>query len=159
MKLTVGDELPLKLGERVPRPDEPVALPEVLDCGGVLWIEHPAAGYTDRKHDSAPKPGGIPTKAAVQSDIERLVDKAYEQHRAYPAGHLEKTATEIDLKRRAAERVLNAQVRAMVENMRMVTHPPRMLNACPGCGVGEGFLHFSACWKVRPELLDDRPRP
>jgi hypothetical protein len=171
MKLTVGDDLPLKLGERVPRVDELTLTLPGPDYGGVRWVVDAGTMISDLKHDAAPKPGGIPTKAAVKSEIEDAamqrykeslersrarIDKDYEQHRAYPAGHLEKTAPEIDLKRRAAERVLNAQVRAMMENMRMMTHS-RMLSACPGCGVDEGSKHFLSCWQLRPELLGDRP--
>ncbi len=79
MKLTPGDDFPLKLGARVPRIDE-IRLP-LVDCdyGGVLWVadEHTPALKSDMKHDAAPKPGGVPTKAAVRSDIERLINAQY----------------------------------------------------------------------------------
>ena len=167
MKLTPGDDLPLKLGERRPRIDELTFTLPGPDCGGVRWIEHPAAGFTDRKHDAAPKPGGIPTKAAVKSEIERLVDKAYEQHIAPQMVGVdpgkpgaEMTATGMMLMRQSADRVMNAKMRALMESMQ-IAPPARVVyanrpnvNPCSGCGVDEGQKHFLSCWKLRPALLD-----
>jgi hypothetical protein len=52
MRLTPGDDLPTTLGRKV----EPVEITFDLGCDEpVRWVEHPAAGFTDRKHPSAPK--------------------------------------------------------------------------------------------------------
>ena len=76
MKLTPGDDFPLKLGARVPRIDE-IRLP-LVDCdyGGVLWVadKHTPALKSDMKHDAAPKPGGVPTKAAVKDAVKEAAD-------------------------------------------------------------------------------------
>jgi hypothetical protein len=56
MKLTTGDDLPLTLGRKVVKP-APVDISLDLSCGddsvAVAWVEHPAAGFADRKHPAA----------------------------------------------------------------------------------------------------------
>ncbi len=139
MKLTPGDDLPLKLGARVQRIDElrfTLAGPAPV---GVRWVADAGALPSDMKHDSAPKPGGVPTKAAVKSDIERLVDRAYDLHVGV-------TATELQMIMDAESR----KMRAMTDNIMMAIKPSR---SCPGCGVSEGSKHFLSCYMVRPELL------
>lgn len=159
MKLTPGDDLPLKLGARVPRIDElrfTLAGPAPV---GVRWVEETnvvgfgdapveyAARASDMRHDAAPKPGGVPTKAAVKSDIERLVDRAYELHVGEEPA---RTATGLRM-------IMDAQSRAMregVDRLMLAVAPfVKPYNACPGCGVSEGSKHFLSCYVMRPELM------
>jgi hypothetical protein len=84
MKLTVGDDLPLKLGALVPRAEDiRLTLGGCDYSGGVQWVsklDDTSVRGSDLRHESAPKLGGVPTKASVKKAIvSPALEKAWEQ--------------------------------------------------------------------------------
>ena len=82
-KLTVGDELPLKLGRKVEKNPQPAPAANALpDLGPALWVSklgvEGRAMNSDYAHESAPRPiGTIQAKVTTAAQIAAAVEKMW----------------------------------------------------------------------------------